>query len=138
GGPGLPRPEHAVDFQDQTLYLEKTLGPVWSIFAEGGLRSINPDVNANAAGLADANLGFKFAFAVDEGEIWTFQLPAYLPTGAAGRGLGTRHVSLEPAVLGFVRLDDRLGLAAEARYWQPLDGTDFAGGVVRYGLGLRY
>src|SRR5262245_33206228 len=33
-GPGLPAPERAVDFQDYTLHLEKTLGPGWSVFAE--------------------------------------------------------------------------------------------------------
>jgi len=137
-GPGLPEPERAVDFQDCTLYLEKMIGRTWSVFAEGGVRALNPDLNTNANGLADANLGFKYAFLVDECEIWAFQFRAYLPTGSASRGLGTHHVSLEPAVLGFVRLTEDLGLAAELRYWQPVDGTDFAGPVVRYGLGLRY
>ncbi|HEX3147122.1 MAG TPA: hypothetical protein VHR66_03515 [Gemmataceae bacterium] len=137
-GPGVPRSETSVDFQDQTLYLEKTLGPNWSIFVEGGVRSLNPDINANTAGLGDSNLGFKYAFRSEECQVWTFQLRAYLPTGAASRGLGTHNVSLEPALLGFTRLTEQLGLAAEARYWQPIDGTDFAGGVLRYGLGLRY
>jgi hypothetical protein len=137
-GPGLPEPERSVDFQDYMVYLEKTLGPAWSVFAEGGVRALNPDLNRNTTGLADANVGFKYAFLSDECEIWTFQFRAYLPTGAASRGLGTHHVSLEPAVLGFVRLEENLGLAAELRYWQPLDGTDFAGPVLRYGLGLRY
>ena len=137
-GPGVPRPEQAIDFQDQTLYLEKTFAPNWSIFAEGGVVSLNPDINNNTTGLGDSNLGFKYAFLSDECEVWTFQLLAYLPTGAASRGLGTHHVSLEPAVLGFVRLTDNLGLASEVRYWQPIDGTDFAGGILRYGLGLRY
>ena len=137
-GPGLPRAERAIDFQDHTLYLEKTVGPAWSIFAEGGLRALNPEVNSNATGLADANVGFKYAFLADDCQVWTFQLRAYLPTGAASRGLGTHHVSLEPAVLGFVRLTEDLGLATELRYWQPVGGTDFAAGVFRYGLGLRY
>ncbi|HJZ91625.1 MAG TPA: hypothetical protein VKE40_12190 [Gemmataceae bacterium] len=137
-GPGLPQPERAVDFQDYSLYLEKTLGPSWSVFAEGGVRALNPDLNDNLTGLADANVGFKYAFLSDECEIWTFQFRAYVPTGAASHGLGTHHVSLEPAVLGFVRVTEDLGVAAELRYWQPIDGTDFAGPVVRYGLGLRY
>src|SRR5204863_7191130 len=119
-GPGLPQPERAVDFQDYTLYLEKTLGPAWSIFAEGGVRAINPDLNDNFTGLADANVGFKYAFVADECQIWSFQFRAYLPTGAASRGLGTHHFSLEPAVLGFVRVTGDLGVAAELRYWQPV------------------
>jgi hypothetical protein len=137
-GPGLPEPERAVDFQDYTLYLEKTIGPAWSVFAEGGVRALSPDLNANTTGLADANVGFKYAFLADECEVWSFQFRAYLPTGPASHGLGTHHVSLEPAVLGFMRLTQDLGLAAEVRYWHPVDGTDFAGGIVRYGLGLRY
>ena len=137
-GPGLPEPERAVDFQDYTLYLEKTIGPAWSIFAEGGVRALNPDLNANTSGLADANVGFKYAFLADESQVWSFQFRTYLPTGAASRGLGTHHVSLEPGVLGFVRLAENLGLASEVRYWQPVGGTDFAAPVLRYGLGLRY
>jgi hypothetical protein len=137
-GPGLPEPERAVDFQDYTLYLEKTLGPSFSIFAEGGLRALNPDLNGNTSGLADANVGFKYAFLADESQVWSFQFRTYLPTGAASRGLGTHHVSVEPGILGFVWLTEQLGLASEVRYWQPVGGTDFAGGVLRYGLGLRY
>jgi hypothetical protein len=137
-GPGLPQPERSIDFQDQTLYLEKTVGPNWSVFAEGGLRLLNPDLNVNHAGLADVNVGFKYAFLSDECQVWTFQFRTYLPTGTASRGLGTHHVSLEPGILGFVWLTDRLGLASEVRYWQPIDGTDFAAPVLRYGLGLRY
>jgi len=137
-GPGLPEPERAVDFQDYTLYFEKIIAPAWSVFAEGGVRALNPDLNDNFTGMADANVGFKYAFLADDFEIWTFQFRAYLPTGTASHGLGTHHVSLEPALLGFVRVTEDLGVAAELRYWQPIDGTDFAGPVVRYGLGLRY
>jgi hypothetical protein len=137
-GPGLPEPERAVDFQDYTLYLEKTVAPGFSVFAEGGLRALNPDLNDNFTGLADTNIGFKFVYVMDPSQVWSFQFRTYLPTGAASHGLGTHHVSLEPAILGFTRLSEDLGLAAELRYWQPINGTDFAGPVVRYGLGLRY
>ena len=137
-GPGLPLPEKSVDFQDHTLYLEKMIAPEWSVFAEGGLRYLNPQVNANTAGIGDMNLGFKYVFLNDADQIWTFQLRTYVPTGDADRGLGNLHTSLEPAILGFTRLSEDLGLASEFRYWQPLGGTEFAGGILRYGLGLRY
>jgi hypothetical protein len=137
-GPGLPQPERSVDFQDQTLYLEKTIGPNWSVFAEGGTRFLNPVINADHAGLADSDVGFKYAFLADQCQTWTFQFRTYLPTGAASRGLGTHHVTVEPGVLGVVGLTDRLTLASEVRYWQPIGGTDFAAPVVRYGLGFRY
>jgi hypothetical protein len=137
-GPGVPRPERNIDFQDYTLYLEKTIDADWSVFAEAGQRFLNPQVNANTYGWSDANVGFKYAFLSSESSVATFQLRAYLPTGDTDRGLGTGHVSLEPALLGFARLTEDLGLAGEVRYWQPVGGTDFAGGVLRYGLGLRY
>ncbi len=137
-GPGLPRGERAIDFQDHMLYLEKTVAPGWSVFAEGGVRALNPDLNANAIGIGDTNLGFKYAFLQSASSLYTWQLRTYLPSGAASRGLGNRHVSVEPALLGFTQLTDQLGLASELRYWQPIGGTDFASGVVRYGLGLRY
>src|SRR5262249_54500038 len=50
----------------------------------------------------------------------------------------TRHVSLEPAVLVYKRLEDRLGFEGELRYWIPVGGTDFAGDILRYGVGLHY
>jgi hypothetical protein len=135
---GLPRTESSVDFQDLSVYLEKTIGPCWSLFVEGGVRNLNPEQNSNAFGLGDMNLGFKHAFYSDDWSVLSLQSRVYLPTGADGRGLGTGHVSIEPALLGFVRLSEDLGLAGELRYWLPIDGTDFAGPVLRYGLGLRW
>jgi hypothetical protein len=135
---GLPRPERSVDFQDQTLYLEKTIGPCASLFVESGVRFLNPERNDNTTGLGDTNVGFKYAMYMDQCSIFTAQTRVYLPTGAESRGLGTGHVSVEPALLGYVRVLEDLGVAGEVRYWCPIDGTDFAGSVLRYGLGLRY
>jgi hypothetical protein len=41
-------------------------------------------------------------------------------------------------VLLFERLSDRFGLESELRLWVPIGGTDFAGEIVRYGLGVHY
>jgi hypothetical protein len=38
----------------------------------------------------------------------------------------------------YQRLGDRLAIEAELRDWIPLDGTDFAGNVLRYGIGAGY
>jgi hypothetical protein len=138
GGPGLPFPERSVDFQDLTLHVEHAFGQRVSVFVEGGARFLNPEVNANASGMSDTNVGFKYAFFSGENGIASFQFRTYIPTGNATLGLGTSHVSLEPGLLGFTRLTDRLGLGGELRYWIPVGGTDFAGTVLRYGLGFRY
>src|SRR5262249_6860110 len=89
-------------------------------------------------GFSDLNLGFKYAFVAEPNEYYTFQFRVYTPTGAPDLGLGTGHVSLEPAFLVFQRLSDRLFFTGELRDWVPVGGSNFAGNVLRYGLGLAY
>jgi hypothetical protein len=138
GGPGLPRPERSVDFQDVVAVLEAGCDRRWSAFVEVPVRFLDPEVNANAAGLGDVSGGFKYAFRDDESGVASLQLRVYAPSGNPRRGLGTGHASLEPGLLGFRPLGDRLALLGEFRVWVPLGGTDFAGPVLRYGAGLRY
>jgi hypothetical protein len=136
--PGPRLPETRVDYQDISTYAEVALRSNLSGFVEVPFRFLNPEQNANTSGLADMNLGVKYAFLQSPCQTATFQLRCYIPTGAASHGLGTDHVSLEPAFLFFQRLTDRLTLEAELRDTIPLDGTDFAGNVLRYGVGLGY
>jgi serine/threonine protein kinase len=135
---GLPTPEPRIDYQDLSSYLELAAKERLSGFVELPWRFLNPEVNANANGLADMNAGFKYAFLYGNNGVATFQLRAYIPTGDASRGLGNHHVSLEPAFLFFKPLTERLGLEGEFRYWVPIDGTDFAGDLIRYGVGVHY
>lgn len=138
-GSGLALAERNVDHQDVAAYLELLVSPSLSGFVEMPVRFLNPDINDNTAGLSDMNAGLKYAFFYDEGTALTFQFRSYFPTGDAERGLGTDHVSLEPALLVYQQLDDRLGFEGEFHWWIPIDGDDdFAGDVIRYGLGLHY
>ncbi|HEV3255747.1 MAG TPA: hypothetical protein VG013_02590 [Gemmataceae bacterium] len=137
-GPGLPRPETGIDYQEMFAYLEITAGPRLSGFIESPYRFLQPEVNSPANGFSDLNAGFKYAFVSNPDLVATFQLRTYIPTGDASRGLGTHHVSLEPAFLFFKPLTDRLVLEGELRNWVPIGGTDFAGDVIRYGLGVHY
>src|SRR5262249_51133356 len=59
-------------------------------------------------GLADIQAGFKAALIADPNRYLTFQLCTYIPTGDARQGLGTGHVTLEPGLLLYERLTDRL------------------------------
>jgi hypothetical protein len=138
GGPGTPFPETSIDYQDFATYLEMGVSPRLSIFAEGMGRLLNPDINDNTAGFGDLNAGFKYAFLLTDDTVATFQLRTYIATGDADRGLGTNHASLEPAFLIYRRLTDRLTLEGEFRDWIPIGGTDFAGNVLRYGVGVSY
>jgi hypothetical protein len=73
-----------------------------------------------------------------EQSVVTFQFRTWIPTGHAEEGLGNDHISLEPALLVYQKMDERLTLEGELRYWIPIDGTDFAGDIVRYGVGASY
>jgi hypothetical protein len=114
-GPGVPLPEPRVDYQDFSAYVEVAATQRLSGFVDVPWRLLNPEVNANANGFGDLNAGFRYAFIYRPDLVTTFQFRTYVPTGDAGRGLGTDHVSLEPAVLVYKPLTDRTGLEGEFR-----------------------
>ena len=137
-GPGLPFPEPRVDYQDFMAYAEATILPQFSVFLELPVRFLNPEVNANANGFADLNAGFKYAFLESDTGLLSFQFRTFVPSGDATRGLGNNHVSLEPALLYYQSLGERAAIEGEFRYWVPIGGTDFAGQILRYGIGGHY
>ncbi len=137
-GPGLPEPEERVNFQELSTYLEIAASDRLSVFVNVPVRFIQPEINADHAGLSDMDAGFKFAFLESSDQVATFQLRTYAPTGDSHRGLGTHHVSLEPALLLYNALNGRVGIESELRLWAPVGGTDFAGQIIRYGTGLHY
>ncbi len=138
-GPG-PGPETGVDYQDVSAYVEwAPASSRWSLFAEMPFRFIDPELNNNTSGFSDGNAGFRLALKQDACQTTTFQLRTYFPSGDGSRGLGTEHVSIEPALLHYRQLAPRLALELELRDWIAVDGTDdFAGNVLRYGAGFSY
>jgi hypothetical protein len=137
-GPGLPDPEPRVNFQELAAYIELAPTDRFSTFINAPVRFLDPERNADHTGFSDLDAGFKFAFLQSEDQVATFQLRTYVPTGNSHFGLGTHHVSLEPALLHYLRLTDRLVLEDELRVWVPVGGTNFAGEIIRYGAGLHY
>jgi hypothetical protein len=138
GGPGPPLAEKRVDYQEIDPGVEYAFSDRFSIFADFPTLLTNPLSNANSTGFADMDAGFKYALVACDDRFLTFQLRTYIPTGDSRLGLGTNHTTLEPALLTYQRLTDRLALEAEFRDWIPLGGTDLAGNVIRYGLGVSY
>ncbi len=130
--------ETGVDYQEQANYFEKAWQPRFSTFLEVPERFLNPQVNSDTAGLGDINTGFKYAFRFDPTRVSTLQTRVYVPTGNTIRGLGTGHASLEPALLQYQRLSQRLFLEEELRLWIPAGGSSFAGNILRYGGGASY
>jgi hypothetical protein len=137
-GPGLEDPERSIDYQEGSAYLEVLLGPRLSVFGEVPYKYIDPQVNGRASGLGDVNAGFKFAFLSSEAQVLTFQLRATAPSGDVNTGLSTTHATLEPALLYYRRLSEKLIFEGEFRYWAPVGGTSFAGDVIRFGAGMSY
>ncbi len=136
-GPGPPLPETSLDYQDLRTYGELAIFPRFSTFFNSGFRWVNPDVNRNDGGFGDADLGFKLAMVSTSDLLLTLQFRSYFPS-ASTSALGTEHFSVEPALLVNYQIFKFLTLEGEGRFWAPLGGTDFAGNVVRYGVGLAY
>jgi hypothetical protein len=136
--PGPPLPEKSVDYQDLRGYIELAATDRMSAFVEVPYRWLNPEINDNTSGIGDMDAGIKVALVADCNRVVSFQFRTYIPTGDADRGLGVDHVSLEPAILVYQQLSDRLFFEGEVRDWIPIDGTDFAGNIIRWGGGLTY
>ncbi|MBY0523384.1 MAG: hypothetical protein K2R98_08290 [Gemmataceae bacterium] len=138
GNPGLPRFESNIDFEEIWTYLELALAKDFSVFIDVPARFINPDNNEEHSGFGDLNAGFKYAFLYTPETVASFQLRTYVPTGQSNLGLGTNHVSLEPELLVYHEFSSKLRMESELRYWIPIGGTNFAGDVIRYGVGFSY
>lgn len=134
-GPRLP--ERMVDYQEVRTYVELALSNRLSGFVEVPIRAINPEFNDNATGISDIEFGFRYGLFACEDTALTFQLKIFAPTGDGDRGLGTEHWSVEPGLLFYYKMGD-FTLEAEVRDRISLDGSDFAGNVLRYGVGVGY
>jgi hypothetical protein len=135
--PGPPRPETNLNYQEYAAYVEYAVDTWFSLFLEQPLRWVNPEQNDNAWGQGDLNAGFKLSVFNAPRFLATFQLRVLVPT-ARNNALGSDHFTLEPALLASYRIADSFQLEGELRYWAPIGGTDFAGDILRYGLGLSY
>lgn len=141
--------ETNVDYQSFILDVEKKLTPNISAVLEVPSLLLNPDINDNTGGFGDLRAALKLSLLHDDSQAYTFQLRTYIPTGDADRGLGTNHVSLEPALLVYKEVNDRVTFEAELRDWIAIGGSSadgtgfvgesfFAGNVLQYGLGLGF
>lgn len=130
-------PETRIDTQELHTYVEYGLNEWCSTFMETPYKWINPEQNRNTSGLGDLYFGLKFAGWNSEKLMTTFQLR--FGANTAQRALtGTGHWSVEPAFLVNWRLMDYLTLEGQVGYYVPMGGTDFAGDVMKYGVGLSY
>jgi len=150
-GPGIPR---AVNFQQLYFYGEYAPHPHFSFFTQLPFRWLqaqsfpgSSQAFPSAGGFGDIQLGLKFAPIVSSHRYLTLQFRAFLPSGDASLGLGTNHFSIEPSLLYYQRLSERLAVEAEVGDTHPLGSSagvptgsphGFAGDVFFYGAGPSY
>jgi len=150
-GPGIPKD---INFQQLYFYGEYAPHPHLSVFMQLPFRWVQAQAFPgsgqafpNAGGFSDVQLGVKFAPLVTTHHYVTLQFKAYLPSGDANLGLGTHHYSVEPSLLYYQRLSDRLSIEAEVGDTHPLGTSSgvptagshgFAGDVFFYGAGPSY
>lgn len=134
----------SVDYQEVRAYFEYAFNPKFSLFTELPVRfveynSLNvlPSLGSSS-GFGDMTAGFKYAIIAEQDEYLTFQLKTYIPTGDSRQGLGTNHVSIEPAVLYYRRLSENWLLQGQFSEFAPIGGSNFASNVLSYGGGLGY
>jgi hypothetical protein len=157
----------AADLNFQQLYMRAEYAPRqrFSFFTEVPERWIQPQLIAanvspttsltNEAGIGDLAAGFKLAALASPNQYLSFQFQIYFPSGNASLGLGTSHYSVEPALLYYRKLSDRVALESELGDSHPIGGSScknicestsaassssqgFAGDVFFYGLGPSY
>lgn len=138
GGRGFEVPESNIDLMEWSPYIEWAISQRVSVFAELPLRYIRPDENPSAFGVSDFNIGFKVAYFFMPEQVQTFQLRLGLPSGSSERGLGTGHVVIEPGLLLWQKLTEKLTMESELRSWIAAGGTNYSSFVLRYATGLSY
>ncbi len=130
-GPGL------INVHQINLYQEVAAERA-SFFINLPYRSHNSRFYPHQAGFADLDLGTKSMLLDTELLALTFQFRTYLPTGNAAKGLGTGHVSLEPSLLGTLKLASETYLQAQLAQWIPIGGSQGAeGGVLLYNFAFN-
>jgi hypothetical protein len=153
-----PRPGAAndINFRQTFVLGEYAAAERVSVFGELPIRSVLPqsfipdttppgdDPFSDQTGIGDLRAGVKLALGSSDVYTATAQVKLFLPTGAADQGLGTDHVSIEPAVLYSGRIGERGMFEAQAGLWAPFGGADglsdgehehFTGNVFFYGFG---
>jgi len=96
------------------------------------------DGNPGSAGMGDLTIGAKTVLLDRDLLLISTQFSTYVPVGNPTTGLGTGHVSLEPALLAALKLTPTTYLQTEFADWIPLGGTPgFAGSVFHYHVSLN-
>jgi hypothetical protein len=126
-----------VKYQDIGTYVEMAFNKQFSAFVDLHSHFVQGE-DVNASGLGDTQVGFKWAFVHEEDRFVTFQLRTSIPTGNPLHLLGNGVVAVEPGLLTWRKLNDRVTLEGEFKLWIPIDGSVVSGNVLQYGGAVSY
>jgi hypothetical protein len=102
-------------------------------------RQMSPDLFNGASGLGDLIIGTKSLLLDCELVQFSFAFNTFVPTGNFTKGLGTGHVSLEPALLLALKVTPDLYFQSELAYRFPIGGDNaYEGPVFHYHLSLNW
>ncbi len=149
-GPGIPT---ELNYREFYAFAERALGERYSVFGELPVRGISPQGFVptgladwgGSSGIGDLRFGGKASLFNDADRSVTAMVRVAVPSGNAGKGLGTNHASIEPAILFHSAIADRLGLEAQVGYRKPLGGSagvnsgdKFSGDILWWGIGPSF
>lgn len=136
-GRGPTPPPANLDVSDFHLYTEAAAGR-FGLFVDMPYRRNEGDNGFTSSGFGDVFIGTK-SMLLDAPLVQiTFQFTTFIPSGSAGKGVGTGHTSLEPALLWGFRLAENTFLQAETALWIPVGGdSQYAGNIFHYHLALN-
>jgi hypothetical protein len=148
-----PGPAVVTGLAYRQLYLQAEYAPHArvSLFAELPVRWLQPEEFVpgsgtidDQSGISDVRAGVKVGLLDAADRQVTLSLQGSAPTGAADKGLGTDHWTLEPLILSYGRVADRVTMEGVLGAIIPIDGSagvptssseGFAGTVLVYGIG---
>lgn len=139
-GPRSPDGRRVTRLDDDqfSIYNEAATGRV-GVYTEMRYRRVLPDVLPGASGFGDLTVGTKTLLHDSELFQISFQMESTIPTGNAGKGLGTGHLSLEPSLILGVKLSTDSYFQAQVAEWVPIAGDpDYAGSAMRYSFAYNH
>lgn len=139
GRKGPRNREETLNYHDTSLYIETGSGAFSAIIEGPFYRVLETDNNGFDAGWGDMVVGTKSMFVDCELMQLTFQFKTWIPIGSSSKGFGTGHVSLEPSLLGAIKMTPKTYFEFQLSEWIPIAGdNDWAGDVFHYHMSFNH
>lgn len=125
---------NSIDYHEMSMYAETAHGN-FSAFIITPYRSLYMNEAGHSAGFADLQIGTKSLLHDTPMLQVAMQMTTTVPSANSRSGLGTGHVSLEPALLMSLALTERDSMQTQIAQWIPLGGdTAYQGALLRWGI----